>query len=302
MKQNFTIEGPFGELSGVINLCEVEAKQRNVLVIAHGFRGSMDGGGRARLLADEIGESICTVVRFNFSWCTMLSNQIAELKSVLDFVRETLKPEKLFLLGRSFGGATSIVVACEEAVIKNVVTENINSKQVEKENNLAEGSAAKLVADKDTTDKIDETDNNKSAAGWWKRNTYRPYGMVLWSAPNSLKSTFVQVLGEDVFQAALQGKTIVLDDERGHDEIPPAFVTDLLKYDVAELLKKWQQGPLLIIHGGQDCIVSPDQATVNFEIAGGDKELHYMEGDNHHLDLHYKEAGELVKNWLKKNI
>lgn len=247
MKQNFTIAGPFGELSGVINLCEAEAKRRNVLVIAHGFRGSMDGGGRAALLADEIGESICSVVRFNFSWCTMLSNQIAELKAVLDFVRKTLQPEKLFLLGRSFGGATSVVVACED-------------------------------------------------------KTWHPDGLVLWSAPNSLKSTFVQVLGEDAFQAALQGKTIVLDDERGHDEIPPAFVEDLLKYDVAELLKKWHQGPLLIIHGGEDCIVTPDQAEENFRIAGGDKELHYMEGDNHHLDLHYKEAGELVKNWLKKNI
>jgi putative redox protein len=247
MKQNFTIAGPFGELSGVINLCEVEAKRRNVLVMAHGFRGSMDGGGRAIKLAEELSQDICSVVRFNFTWCTMLSNQIAELKAVLDFVRETLKPEKLFLLGRSFGGATSIIVACED-------------------------------------------------------NTYRPDGLVLWSAPNSLKSTFVQVLGEEAFQAALQGQTIVMDDERGHDEIPPAFVSDLLKYDVAALLKRWQSGPLLILHGEKDCIVTPDQARTNLEIAGGIKELYYLEGDNHHLDLHCEEAIELVKNWMKKNI
>jgi hypothetical protein len=247
MKQNFTIAGPFGELSGVINLCEEEAKRRNVLVMAHGFRGSMDGGGRAIKLAEELSQDICSVVRFNFTWCTMLSNQIAELKAVLDFVRETLKPEKLFLLGRSFGGATSIIVACED-------------------------------------------------------NTYRPDGLVLWSAPNSLKSTFVQVLGEEAFQAALQGQTIVMDDERGHDEIPPAFVSDLLKYDVAALLKRWQSGPLLILHGEKDCIVTPDQARTNLEIAGGIKELYYLEGDNHHLDLHCEEAIELVKNWMKKNI
>ncbi len=248
MKQDFTIAGPFGELSGVINLCEEEAKRRNVLVMAHGFRGSMDGGGRAIKLAEELSQDICSVVRFNFTWCTMLSNQIVELKAVLDFVRETLKPEKLFLLGRSFGGATSIIVACED-------------------------------------------------------NTYRPDGLVLWSAPNSLKSTFVQVLGEDAFQAALQqGKAVVLDDERGRDEIPPAFVSDLMKYDVAELLKKWQSGPLLILHGEKDCIVTPDQAKTNLEIAGGIKELHYLEGDNHHLDLRCKEAIELVKNWMKKNI
>ena len=247
MRQDFTIAGPFGELSGVINLCEKELGRRHVLVMAHGFRGSMEGAGRAAALADEIGESICSVVRFNFSWCTMLSNQVAELKAVLDFVRETMRPEKVFLLGRSFGGATCIVTACGG------------------------------------------------------ENAYRPYGMVLWSAPNSLKQTFIQVLGEDVFQEALQGKTIVLDDERGHDEIPAAFVTDLFHYDVAELLKKWKKGPLLIIHGENDITVTRDQAKENFEIAGGEKQLCYMAGDNHHLDLRFKEAGELVKNWLKRN-
>ena len=248
MRQDFTIAGPFGKLSGVINLCEKESGRRHVLVMAHGFRGSMDGAGRAAALADEIGENICSVVRFNFSWCTMLSNQVAELKAVLDFVRETMQPEKVFLLGRSFGGATCIVTACGG------------------------------------------------------ENAYRPYGMILWSAPNSLKQTFIQVLGEDAFQEALQGKTIVLDDERGHDEIPAAFVTDLFHYDVAELLKKWKKGPLLIIHGENDTTVTPDQAKENFEIAGGKKQLCYMAGDNHHLDLRFKEAGELVKNWLKRNI
>ena len=272
MRQNFTVAGPFGELSGVINLCEVETKRRNVLVIAHGFRGSMEGGGRAAQLADEIGESICSVVRFNFSWCTMLTNQIAELKAVLDFVRKMLQPEKLFLLGRSFGGATCIVTACEGDCCADAAAENCCKGN--KENTASE---------------------------WYKRNTYRPDGMVLWSAPNSLQKTFIQVLGSEAFQAALQGKAVVLDDERGHDEIPATFVTDLLQYDVAALLQRWQNGPLLIIHGAKDCIVTPEQAKMNLEIAGGYKQLHYMEGDNHHLDLHYKDAGKLIKKWLKEN-
>ena len=54
MRQNFTVAGPFGELRGVINLCEVETKRRNVLVMAHGFRGSMEGGGRAAQLAHMV--------------------------------------------------------------------------------------------------------------------------------------------------------------------------------------------------------------------------------------------------------
>lgn len=246
MKQTIMIAGPFGELQGVLHLCDVEENRDKVLVMAHGFRGSMDGGGRAAQLADEICKSICSVVRFNFTRCTMLSNQVTELKCVLDYVRNTLQPKKLFLLGRSFGGATCIITACGDTA-------------------------------------------------------YHPDGMVLWSAPNSLKRTFVQVLGEKAFQEAQQGKTIVMDDERGHDEIPAAFVTDLLKYNIGTLLKGWRNGPLLIIHGEKDCIVLPDQAKENFDLAGGDKQLHYMEGDNHHLDLRFQEAGNLIKRWLKEN-
>jgi len=274
MKQNFSIAGPFGELQGVIHQCEIPERRRNVLVMAHGFRGSMEGGGRAAQLAEEISETVCTVVRFNFTWCTMLSNQVAELKGVLDFVRQTLQPEKLFLLGRSFGGATCIITACGEADVQKVSAVLKN-----------------------------ETEDNEGVleASWYKRNTYRPDGMVLWSAPNSLKKTFIQVLGEEKFLRAMAGEPILLADERGRDEIPAAFVKDLLQYDLASLLQRWQKGPLLIIHGEKDCIVTPEQAKRNFEIAGGEKELHYMEGDDHHLALRCKEAGELVKQWLEKN-
>ena len=274
MKQNFSIAGPFGELQGVTHECKIPERRRNVLVMAHGFRGSMEGGGRAAQLAEEISETVCTVVRFNFTWCTMLSNQVAELKAVLDFVRKTLQPEKLFLLGRSFGGATCIITAAGEADVQK-------------------GSA---VLKK-------ETEDNESVleASWYKRNTYRPDGMVLWSAPNSLKKTFLQVLGEGKFLRAMAGEPILLADERGRDEIPAAFVKDLLQYDLAVLLQRWQKGPLLIIHGEKDCIVTPEQAKRNFEIAGGEKELYYMEGDDHHLALRCKEAGKLVKQWLGKN-
>lgn len=274
MKQNFSIAGPFGELQGVVHKCEIPEKRRNVLVMAHGFRGSMEGGGRAAQLAEEISETVCTVVRFNFTWCTMLSNQVAELKGVLDFVRQTLQPEKLFLLGRSFGGATCIITACGEADVQKVSAVLKN-----------------------------ETEDNEGVleASWYKRNTYHPDGMVLWSAPNSLKKTFLQVLGEEKFLRAMEGEPILLVDERGRDEIPAAFVKDLLQYDLASLLQRWQKGPLLIIHGEKDCIVTPEQAKQNFEIAGGEKELHYMEGDDHHLALRCKEAGKLVKQWLVKN-
>jgi len=272
MERKFAIAGPSGELRGVIHECSMPEGRKIVLVMAHGFRGSMEGGGRASLLAEEISKTICTVVRFNFTWCTMLGSQVAELKTVLDFVRSELKPERLFLLGRSFGGATCIITACS--------------------NDRPAGDGA---------DSAPEAGGIIFSESWHKRKTYRPDGMVLWSAPNSLKKTFIQVLGKDKFTAALQGETILLADERGRDIIPPAFVEDLLRYDLAALLRCWKSGPLLIIHGEKDSIVTPEQAKANYDLAGGDKQLVYMQGDDHHLALRAGEAGELVKCWLKEN-
>ena len=50
-----------------------------------------------------------------------------------------------------------------------------------------------------------------------------------------------------------------------------------------------------------DTITESMAATINETNRRREKQLHYMEGDNHHLDLHFKEAGELVKNWLREN-
>lgn len=291
MKRKFSLAGPVGGLQGVIHECESENGRRTVLVMAHGFRGSMDGGGRASLLAEEISETVCTVVRFNFTRCTMLRNQVAELKAVLDFVRETMRPEKLFLLGRSFGGATCIITACGKEAPKGGPVSGQHSADVAEAASPATGDSAAGYA----------AAEQARPESWHARNTYRPDGLVLWSAPNSLKKTFVQVLGEESFQRALQGEAIVLSDERGHDEIPASFVTDLLQYDLAALLQGWQDGPLLILHGEKDCIVTPEQAQANYDLAGGDKELHYMKDDDHHLALRCREAGAIVKRWLAEH-
>lgn len=108
--EEFNLAGPFGNLYGIINKCGNPKNNRKVLVIAHGFRGSLEGGGRAARLAAAAAE-LCQVVRFNFSDCQLLSKQVQELECVLQFVKTKLAPSKVCLLGRSLGGATAMIVA-----------------------------------------------------------------------------------------------------------------------------------------------------------------------------------------------
>ncbi len=250
MKKEFTLNGPFGELHGVIHKCPDEFEKGNVMIMCHGFRSSMEGGGSAAQLAEEISERYATVVCFNFTRCAKLSNLVEELKCVIDYVRETLDPEYLILLGRSFGGATCLVTACTD-------------------------------------------------------EKYRPDGLCLWSTPHYLPDMFERIfktVGQNAFyDAFLDGKDILMDDEMGRDIVTPDFVHDLFQYDLGKLLGNWQEGALLVIHGENDEYVPLQDAKKNFALAGGeDKKMYVMPGDDHHLNLCFNVAGELVKRWIDK--
>ncbi len=250
MKKEFTINGPAGELHGVIHKCPDEFEGGNVMIMCHGFRGSMEGGGRAAQLAEEISVRHATVVRFNFTRCAKLSVLVEELKRVIDYVRQTLDPEFLILLGRSFGGAACLVTACTD-------------------------------------------------------DAYRPDGLCLWSTPHNLSDTFTRIfdsVSPDAFNNAfLDNKDIVIDDEMGRDVVTADFVHELFQYNLGKLLRNWQEGALLVIHAENDEYVTLQDAKRNFALAGSeDKKMYVMPGDDHHLNLCFSVAGELVKRWIAK--
>ncbi len=105
---SFNLPGPFGNLHGVIDLCRSQEGNRKVLLMVHGFRGTLEGGGRAGILAQAAAQYL-QVVRFNFSDCQLLEKQVQELQYILAYVQQRWQPEKLYLLGRSLGGATAII-------------------------------------------------------------------------------------------------------------------------------------------------------------------------------------------------
>ena len=81
LKDTFTFQGPLGEIECVV---EPNRSENNaVLVMAHGFRGSRDSGGRAAGVAQQAAAYVA-VVRFNFTGTQIISRQVEELRAVLD--------------------------------------------------------------------------------------------------------------------------------------------------------------------------------------------------------------------------
>lgn len=105
-----------GKLKAVLNYC-TNGNYRNAytLIIAHGFMGSMDGGGSTVNLADSVSE-LGNVLRFNFSNSEKLSDRVLELKEVVEFAKKNIS-KKIILLGRSLGGVASLIVASKDAEI-----------------------------------------------------------------------------------------------------------------------------------------------------------------------------------------
>lgn len=110
--QDISIQSVSGTLSGVLHPAS-DMESDTALVICHGFRGSKDGGGRAILLADAVAASGISVVRFDFTPHETLSQQIAEISSVVEFCRECIGT-KIILLGRSMGGSAALAFAAQD--------------------------------------------------------------------------------------------------------------------------------------------------------------------------------------------
>lgn len=108
--EELKINGPYGEMEAKFQPCQDDEAPNNLLIMAHGFRGSMEGGGRAAYLS-QMASLFVNVLRFNFTGSQILSHQIEELNAVLDFAGAQFNNPRIFLLGRSMGGAASLVTA-----------------------------------------------------------------------------------------------------------------------------------------------------------------------------------------------
>lgn len=110
------ISGPYGDMDAKFQPCQDDEAPNNLLIMVHGFRGSMEGGGRAAYLS-QMASLFVNVLRFNFTGSQILSHQIEELNAVLDFAMKECKKPRIFLLGRSMGGAASLVTASRRSEI-----------------------------------------------------------------------------------------------------------------------------------------------------------------------------------------
>lgn len=115
--QEFTITTPEGiKLAAMLSLPE---HPRALVIGCHGFRGAKENGGRIFNLAQKLCDIGAGLMVFDFQGSgksegefktVTLTRQVRDLEAVLDYARNSFKLP-VFLLGRSFGGATVLAGA-----------------------------------------------------------------------------------------------------------------------------------------------------------------------------------------------
>lgn len=99
-----------------------------LLIIAHGFTGSKEGGGQAVAMAEALGSLGYGAFLFDFAGCgesegefkdTSLSNHIGDLRAVFDYCR-FIGFSTIVLAGRSFGGNGALCFASLEKAVAGV--------------------------------------------------------------------------------------------------------------------------------------------------------------------------------------
>ncbi|MDD4168961.1 MAG: alpha/beta hydrolase [Desulfotomaculaceae bacterium] len=87
-----------------------------VIIVCHGFTGSKEGGGRAIMMAEELGLLGYSTLLFDFSGCgesegnfadISLTRHIEDIQCSVDFSRG-LGFKQVITVGRSFGGTAAI--------------------------------------------------------------------------------------------------------------------------------------------------------------------------------------------------
>lgn len=101
-----------------------------MVIVCHGFTGTKEGNGNARLMAEELGAQGFSTLLFDFAGNgespglfeeITLSGQINDLGSVIDYV-EDLGFSPIITQGRSFGGSTVICHGANDLRVAGVCT------------------------------------------------------------------------------------------------------------------------------------------------------------------------------------
>lgn len=122
---------------------------------------------------------------------------------------------------------------------------------------------------------------------------------IFWSTAINLHRTFADMLEKEYLRLKV-GETINITDEGGTFQLHPDIIKDFDRHDLPACLNMLDL-PVLVIHGGQDEIVHPDNARSIIKMVRNG-ELVLVEGADHRFTEYTAKREDLTIDWIKKHF
>lgn len=276
MEQAITFVSAGLTLRGFLHVPDAVAERRPALALCHGFGGSCRGAGHPEL-AEAMSRAGYVVLRFDFRGCgqsegergsVIVAEEIEDLIAALDFLeaQPSVDAERIGVIGASLGGSVAIEVAARDRRVKLCV---------------ANGSI-----------------------GNGERRFRAQYPVdVVW------RSFLARLAEAKRAKTKLDRFEIVHIPERDRAGLPPgaimAFTPEtaqsLLALCPERIVGKLAPRPLLLVHPRGDGVVPVGESEALAKAAGGNAELHIIEGDAHFGSGSAEIAG-IVVDFLKRHM
>ncbi|MTI85221.1 MAG: alpha/beta hydrolase [Firmicutes bacterium] len=122
----------------------------------------------------------------------------------------------------------------------------------------------------------------------------RVTAVCTWAAASRLMDLFTGLVDEDTDDP----QKVMLAGDEGILYLKKTFFKDIESFNVPQMASRINPTSMLIIHGTEDDVVSPDDAKLIFNAAQEPKKLVYIDGADHQFETHTRQVWEVCLNWL----
>jgi dipeptidyl aminopeptidase/acylaminoacyl peptidase len=285
MTERVTFSSDSLSLAGVVHLPPdlSPGERRPAFLVLHGFGGSKDGAGSIAL-CERLAEWGYVTMRFDFRGCgesegergrIICLDQVADTKNAVDYVasRPEVDPQRIALIGSSFGAAVAIYAAGEDRRVAAVISSG------------GWGDGARKFRGQHQTPEAWERFTNMLEEG--KRHRERTGQSLM------VPRFEIVPIPEHLRASILTSQSI--------DMFPAETAQSMYDFRADDLVGNISPRPLLLLHSASDSVTPTVESIELFKRAKQPVELHLMSDVDHAMfSENNVRVWSIVTQWLER--
>jgi alpha-beta hydrolase superfamily lysophospholipase len=268
-------------MAGDLSVPHGAAGRKPAIIILHGWGGHREGPQElwSQAFYSKLGYA---TLRFDFRGCgnsqgkralVLPHDQVADTRNAVTFLanRPDIDPVRIAVSGTNFGACVAVYAAGLDSRIAGVIAQA----------GWANGEHMFRAI-------------HRTPAAW-----DRFMGHILRGRQRKPADVPLRMHRFDIIPLPVSLRLNI--DARTIMEFPIEVVMEMLAFNPGDVAARIAPRPLLLLHGAKDQLIVPDGSMELFRAAGGQGDLHIIDGADHFMfNETDRRVADIVRNWLAK--